>query len=156
MNGIGERLKGKNRVGIDTMAILYLIEPNPPYHGIVRELFELVNNGALMALTSYLTLLEILVKPLEQGRADLVNQYREILLRSRSFTLHPVDEATAQKGAEIRAGYRLKTPDAIHLATAVVHGAQAFVTNDRELRRFREVEVLVLDDFVAKGSPAEN
>ena len=151
---IAERLRGKDRVCIDSMTMIYFIERHPTYLGVVRPLFELVGRGELRGLSSYIALLEVLVKPLKDGREDLVKEYRDILVGSRSFTLHPVDRATAEKGAEISAQYNLGAPDAIQLATATLQGAQAFVTNDMDLRRFPGVEILLLDEFIP-GAPVD-
>lgn len=137
------------------MAIIYLIEQNPTYVAVVRQLFELVGAGTLTAVTSHITLLEVLVLPLQQGRSDLVRQYRDILVGSSSLALRPVDRSTAEKGAEIRALYDFRIPDAIQLATAELSGAQVFITNDRRLRAFREVEVLLLDEFVTSKGGGE-
>jgi len=50
----------------------------------------------------------------------------------------------------LRVAYGLKTPDAIHMATALLNGAQAFVTNDAGLKRVNELDVLVLEDYVER------
>lgn len=156
MNGtIVERLKGKSRVCIDSMTLIYFIECHPTYLPIVRPLFELVHRGDLMGLCSYITLLEVLVRPLKEGRVDLARQYRDILVRSGSFSLFPVERAIAEGGAEIRAKYAVRVPDAIQLATASRQAADAFVTNDSKLKRFDRLEVLVLDDFVRGPGPAQ-
>ncbi|MCI5218746.1 MAG: PIN domain-containing protein [Candidatus Electrothrix sp. LOE2] len=39
------------------------------------------------------------------------------------------------KATELRAQYSLKTPDAIHLAAALVSGCDVFLTNDLRLNR---------------------
>lgn len=44
----------------------------------------------------------------------------------------------------------MKTPDAIHIATAVVMGCNAIITNDLGWKVVTEVEVVVLDDFIEK------
>ena len=60
MNGtIAERLEGMRQVGIDSMAVIYLIEKNPTYIAAVRQLFGLVEAGTLTAVTSHITLLEV-------------------------------------------------------------------------------------------------
>jgi predicted nucleic acid-binding protein len=48
------------------------------------------------------------------------------------------------RAAEIRAQYGFKTPDAIHLAAAVVSGGDAFLTNDHRLDRFADIAVETL------------
>jgi predicted nucleic acid-binding protein len=46
--------------------------------------------------------------------------------------------------ARLRAANRLRTPEAIHLVTALEAGASAFVTTDRRLARVAEIPVRVL------------
>ena len=80
-------------------------------------------------------------------------QYADILLSARNFTLHPVGRAIAEKGAEIRAQYQqVRTPDAIQIATAVLGGAEGFLTNDRKLAQVRLIPVIVLDEFVGSAA----
>jgi predicted nucleic acid-binding protein len=43
--------------------------------------------------------------------------------------------------------YRLRTPDAIHLATALHQGADIFLTNDHALLQVNEVPVLLIDEL---------
>jgi predicted nucleic acid-binding protein len=54
----------------------------------------------------------------------------------------------ARKASDIRAGVRIKAPDAIQIATAIVHGATAFLTNDRIFEKVKEIDVLTLDKFL--------
>ena len=150
MNGtIADRLRGMRRVHIDSMTVIYFIERNPVYRPVVRPLFELLDSQQLMGLSSYVTLLEVMVRPIREGRPDLARAYRDTLVESPGFALFPVDRSIAENGAEIRASYGFRTPDSIQLATALKHEAEAFVINDANLRRFDRLEVLVLDDFRA-------
>jgi len=58
----------------------------------------------------------------------------------------------ADQAARIRAATNLQLPDAIHIATALVAGAEAFLTNDRQLLRAAdELPILILDHVV--GTP---
>jgi predicted nucleic acid-binding protein len=45
---------------------------------------------------------------------------------------------------EYRARHKLKTPDALHMATAVLHKADAFITGDVRLGRCPVIPVEVL------------
>jgi predicted nucleic acid-binding protein len=48
----------------------------------------------------------------------------------------------------LRARYHVRPADALQAATALVHGATAFVTNDRRLVRLEPVlDVILLEDF---------
>ena len=54
----------------------------------------------------------------------------------------------ARKASDLRAAFRIKAPDAIQIATAIVRGATAFLTNDRIFENVKEIDVLVLDRFL--------
>lgn len=63
------------------------------------------------------------------------------------ITIWPVSVAIAERAAHLRAQYRLRTPDAIHIATAMIAGCDAFLTNDLNLKRVQEIRVLVLEEL---------
>ena len=42
----------------------------------------------------------------------------------------------------------LKIPDAIHLATGLMNGADAFITNDNSFKKVGQIEVIVLNEFI--------
>jgi predicted nucleic acid-binding protein len=52
--------------------------------------------------------------------------------------------------ARLRAQYNLRTPDALHVATARNEGAEWLVTNDHRLRRVEAegIRVWLFDDHV--------
>lgn len=60
------------------------------------------------------------------------------------LVLAEVSAAVIDRATDLRAKYNLKTPDAIHYATAIEVGALAFLTGDRALARCSEVLVEVL------------
>jgi len=49
-----------------------------------------------------------------------------------------------ERATGLRAGYGFKTPDAIHLASAIEEKADIFLTGDESLVRCREVAVEIL------------
>ncbi len=106
-----------------------------------------VKHDPIPGICSVITLAEVLPVPLRVGRTALVSDYRNILLNSREFTCLPVSQAVAESAADLRAHYNLKTPDALHVATAITAGCDAFLTNDLGLKRVTEIAVLVLDEL---------
>ncbi len=119
MNGtLAERLHKKRRIHIDSMAVIYFIEQNPTYLPIVRPIFELLDSRKIVGISSYITLLEVMVQPLKQGRFDLAKKYRQLMVGSGCMELFPVDQGVAEEGAAIRAKYNFRTPDAIQLYIA--------------------------------------
>jgi predicted nucleic acid-binding protein len=61
-----------------------------------------------------------------------------------------VNPPVARRAAQLRAEYSLRPADALHVATSLVAGATAWITNDRGLRRLSSlIAVIVLDDILA-------
>jgi len=58
-----------------------------------------------------------------------------------------IDILIAEKAAELRANYGLRTPDALQIAIAIENNGTLFITNDKGLEKIKEVEVLVLDNY---------
>jgi predicted nucleic acid-binding protein len=92
-------------------------------------------------------LTEILVKPIQAGDKALEDEYINLLTSNEAIHLIPVGSAIARRAAQLRAQYKLKTPDAIHIATAIETGCDAFLTNDIGFKRVSEIRVLMLDDL---------
>lgn len=132
-------------VGLDTAPLIYFIEAHPRYLALVRLFFQSVARGEIRAVTSYMTLLEVLVQPLRSGMGDLAREYRAIIQGSQGLAAIPVDAGIADEAARIRAVHNLRTPDAIQLATALRSGASHFLTNDLALAQFPGLSVIVLD-----------
>lgn len=149
--GIEEILNLHTYWVIDTASIIYYIEEHPKYLAIVDQIFPGLSNASnnIYAFSSILTLTEVLPHPLRQNNHDLAKRYRDFLLHSRNFVLFTVDEIIAERAAEIRAQYQYRTPDAIQLATGVERNATLFITNDKRLKNFPDLNILALDDFLS-------
>lgn len=85
--------------------------------------------------------------PIKLMQQHYQREYREMLLNTEAITVRSVDPLIAESAAQFRAKYNLRTPDALHIATAVSARCQAFLTNDLGLRRVTEVTVFVLDEL---------
>jgi predicted nucleic acid-binding protein len=143
-----EFLEGYSTLGLDTMTFIYHFQENKEYLPFTRALFELIEDGMIEGKTSVITRLEILVKPREEGNELLADEYRLILENFPHLEVIPVDAKVADLASAIRAKYKIRTPDAIQIATSILKGAQAFVTNDESLKRVKETETIILKEIM--------
>ncbi len=144
---ISAALADVSLIGIETAPFIYFVEQNPTYIARMRAIFGYVKAHSITVITSALTLTEVLVLPLQTAQTHYVHEYREMLLNTKQITTIGVSTVIAEQAAELRVKYGLKTPDAIHVATAIVTGCGAFLTNDRNLSRVAEISILQLDQL---------
>jgi predicted nucleic acid-binding protein len=144
---LDDALAAVTRLACDTAPIIYFVEAHPRYDPLVINVFQRIADGAIAGVTSVITLTEVLIQPLRQSNAVLQQEYRELLLHSANFQMLSITPEIAERGAELRARHSLRTPDALQVATGLVAGCEAFLTNDRGLQRVTELRVLVLDDL---------
>ena len=139
-------------VGFDTTVFIYHFEGVAPHAGPAAvALFELAR-GSFQGVTSILTLMELVVRPLQFGRPDLATSYEFLVRNWPNLSTNDVDGPVARRAAHLRATHRVHAVDAVHIATCLQQGATAYVTNDRRLRRVTETDVLLLDDYLP-GAP---
>lgn len=140
--------KGISKIGIDSVAFIYYIEDKNPYSEQCQEVFLQIEAGHIVGFSSTLALTEVLTHPLRENDLHTIQAYRTLLLGAPGMNLIAIDVPIAEKAAELRAKYLIKTPDALQLATAILSGCDAFLTNDKGLRRVSELLIIILDDFI--------
>ena len=94
-------------------------------------------------VTSRLTLLECRSRPMRAGDLATLAQF-DVFFAGVELLMVEVGPAVIERATDLRARYNLKTPDAIHYASAVEVGATVFLTGDRGLSRCLEVPVEIL------------
>jgi predicted nucleic acid-binding protein len=139
---------GQGPVAIDTAPFIYFIEEHEVYFPIVAPLFEALAAGRLRAVTSTLTILETLVVPLRTGAHVVAERYERLLTKSRGISLIDIDLNLLRGAASIRAVTRLKTPDAIQIATALRGRCTAMLANDRDWPQVPGLKMLQLRDYL--------
>ncbi len=144
--GVIEKFENQT-VFIDTAPLIYFIEGNSRYQKILFELFKSNDEGLFKFQTSSLTLTELLVQPFRMKNTRLAEQYQQILTSAPNLDLFELDVPIAKTAARLRAEYNFKTPDALQLATSLEKNASLFFTNDRELKRIEEIEIVMLSDL---------
>ena len=98
------------------------------------------------AVTSTLTMTELLVRPYREGNLARVNALYALASTLTNVQWQESSLAIADLAAQLRARYRLRTPDAVQAATALEARATGFVTNDAAFRRVAELDVFLFDE----------
>jgi predicted nucleic acid-binding protein len=148
MGSLGDKLRATRLVSLDSAVFIYHFEEHPRYQALCTEVFDAMEVGAIRAVTSTVTLVEVLVQPLAKGAHELASRYTQYLRSGPSLTLRWLDPDLALRAAELRARYQIRTPDAIQIAAAIDFGARLFLTNDDRVRRVTEIEVVVLERWL--------
>ncbi len=134
-------------VYLDTAPIIYSVEKHADYLPLMKPLWLASQNGEARIITSELTLLETLVAPIKQNDSQLTAAYENLLTKSEVNSL-AITSQVLRRAAELRAQYNLKTPDAIHAATALINGCDLFVANDSAFNRVSGLRVEILKDLI--------
>jgi predicted nucleic acid-binding protein len=133
----------------DADVLIYAAAPGHPLGASVLALFpedSPDDAGVLAGVGSTLLLPEVLTRPTGDGNDEEVAALAALLAR---LDLRPLDEATASIAVALGASYRLRSADAVHLATAVSAGAGRFITNNRRdfPRSIEEVSITYPTDL---------
>ncbi|MEM9173694.1 MAG: PIN domain-containing protein [Myxococcota bacterium] len=138
---------GEGPIALDTAIFIYWIEENPTYLAKVEPLFRAIVSGEIEAVTSAITLLEVLVVPYRAGKVALAERYERLLTRAPHLQLVDIDRQQLRAAAQLRAVHGVRTPDALQLAAGLATRATTMITNDRRLPAISGLEVLKLGDL---------
>lgn len=153
MGELKQALRGHRVIALDTNCFIYYLEGKAWAEELRDAVFAPLERGEFRAVTSVLTIAEILVRPKSLDREDVCREYLLLLSSYPNLEVVPVSFDIAVRSAGIRAEHRVRTPDAVHLATAAVRGATLFLTNDLGLpKKVGAVQVAFLRDLLPSGS----
>lgn len=133
--------------GVDTMLFVYHFEGNERFGPAAGRLLQAAEDGRCRLVASVLALLEVLVVPKRHGREDLCQRYRDLFESFPNLSLLPVGREVVEIASDLRARHDLRTPDALHLATAIHAGAESFVSEDRRLKGLPGVRVVGMEEL---------
>ncbi len=123
-----------------------------PYHELLGPMWRAAQSGRFTVVSSDLVVLETLVKPLRDGDAEIEALFRD-RFDAHAVRLIPALRPLWEEAARLRAAAGLRTPDALHAATAMQSECTLFVTNDGDFRRVEGLAVVVLDDLLGAEPP---
>jgi predicted nucleic acid-binding protein len=133
----------------DADVLIYAAAPGHPLGRLVRALFPtepVEAPGIYAGVGSVLLLPELLSKPMREGAGKEVAALGAVLGR---IDLLAVDRATAELATALGSCYGLRAADATHLATAVLAGADRFVTNNKAdfSKDISEIDIVYPEDL---------
>lgn len=129
---------------LDTSLYIYFFEDHPVFAQDVQDILSEVIELKKPLFGSELLFSELLTLPYKENQQELVNLYQRLPTIIPSFRAVAVSREIAIGSARLRAKYDLRTPDAIHLATAIVCKASCFICSDKKLQKITEIKVLCL------------
>lgn len=135
-----------SRVYLDACCIIYLVEAASPFHEtVVSRLLRIQRDPSSRLLTSRLSCLECRVRPIRDRDDKLLATYDGFFGASR-MVLIDISGEVIERATGLRASHSFKTPDAIHLASAIESKADLFLTGDGSLARCPGLVVESLGD----------
>lgn len=146
---LSDELLKVNTLLIDTAPIIYYIEAHFRYGPLLKDVVGSLEKERIKVYSSVITLTEVISKPIEKGDKKLAKEFTDFLKHGKNLKLTDITVNIAEYAGMLRGKYPdLKTIDAIQLSSAIDIGADAFLTNDKRLKKIKEIRVLVLEDYL--------
>ncbi|MCI0456592.1 MAG: PIN domain-containing protein [Gemmataceae bacterium] len=128
---------------LDSNCVIYFVERVAVWWPKVAARLAALRAAGDEIAVSDLARTECLVGPLVTGSGTLLASF-QAFFADPDIRVFPLTPAVCERAARIRAAYRFKLPDALHLAAAIEHGCGLFLTNDAQLARCTDIAVEVL------------
>jgi predicted nucleic acid-binding protein len=147
-------LGGSRRALVDSSTLIAFHEGQEEAHPLARHLLHRieVDGDPLGGYYSVVSAAELLVRPIRAGAGE-VGFMHAFLTSFPNLTVLPVDLTVAVQAATIRATTGLRLPDAIVVASGLLAGCEAIVTNDEQWHRrlaphFRQFRWIYLRSYL--------
>jgi predicted nucleic acid-binding protein len=141
-------LRRHRRIALDTSVFIYQLQANAKYLSLTDAVFAWVERTGHEAVTSSITMTELLVPSYRDHNEHRVDEFYGLLSTYPNLRWMAPDLEAADIAARLRATCKLRTPDALQAATAILAQATGFITNDPNFLRVVEFETAVLDRFL--------
>ncbi len=115
------------KIYLDSCIAIYLVEEHQAYCATIERALDQLDG---IICYSPLTGLESLVVPIRLKHQELLDKFNQFFMQNLKLDLTDV---VYRDAARLRADYGIKTPDALHLATARHHDCTELWTNDERL-----------------------
>ena len=127
-----------SRVLLDTVALVYFLGQNPRYAKPAEAIFRRIESGELQGVMASLVFAELLVPLFRAGDHSAATGLTHRLSHFHNLEVIPLTTEINREAARLRADHGLRTPDAIHAATALMTQASGVLTNDKRLQVLKQ------------------
>ncbi len=135
------------KVYLGTNVFIYFFDQHPIYFPVVAPLFLAIEVGNFSGVTGNVTIAEVLVKPYQIGNQSLVEHIKMFFNTANFLSISPHTAEIFDVTAQLRAAYKYKFIDALHLATAIQTNCHYFITNDKGITANPNISILYLSDL---------
>jgi predicted nucleic acid-binding protein len=138
-------LRRHRLIALDTSVFIYQLEANPRYLPLTGHIFSWLQRPDSKAVTTTITMTELLVRPYRESNEQRVDQFYGLLSTYPNLDWIAPNLEIADVAARLRVLHGLRTPDDLQAATAEHAAATGFITNDAVFERVKTFETLVLE-----------
>ncbi len=140
-------MTGYRKVFLDTAPIIYFLDDDRTFGQKMKSIFEEILRADKQMITSVITCEEYLVYPYRTNNIEKEQAFFEFISDCGIPTCS-IEQKIAKKAAKIRAEYKdFKAMDALQLAAACALGCDLFLTNDKQLRQFKELRCITVEEW---------
>ena len=125
----------------DACVLIYRLQQVEPWNRRIASALAAIPEPKLMV--TELGRMECRVKPLRDGDQATLAKYDKFFA-APTLGWVPHSRPVFDLAADLRASHALKTPDALHLAAAIIGGCGELWTNDRRLEQAAEGRLRVV------------
>lgn len=151
-NGLSRRLTAAGLIHLDARVLALYLLGKGPVAG-TDAVLAAIREGRIKAQTSSLSLYQILVEVYRQGETALAAEIARTLRLYTRLAMVPAGPEIAVQAAEVRARLGGRAERAFQIATALVSGAEIYLTSGSALRRIAGMQILNVEDFTAGDEP---
>jgi predicted nucleic acid-binding protein len=138
---------GRPRVYLDANVFIHAFEGQQEKAKSLRALFDVLRLNVKRAVTSELTLAEVLAPSKNGPELHIKRRFYLGLIASSGFIdLLPVNRSILIETADLRSVAKHRLPDAIHVVTAIRSGCKFFMSSDGDMKKLPNGMKLVLPD----------
>ena len=132
---------------LDSVILIYFLEKNKNWETLTNIIFNRIKDNQLNISLSKLIFIEILTGLRRIDDDETENYLKYMIEDFINIQTFPIGDEIIEETINIRAKYNISTPDAIHIATAINQKVEIFITNDKSLKKIKEIKIICLKDY---------